>query len=75
MLYQFRKIHKKPPVPEPHFYQSYMEKRLQNSCFPVYFAKLLRRFFYRTPAGHSLCSTWREVVRDATTLFLMGNFK
>ena len=51
------------------------EKRVQHSCFPVDFAKLLRTLFYRTPSGDYSCSSWREVVRVVLALFLMTDFK
>ena len=72
---QFRKIHRKLPVPEPRFYLSCMKKRLRNICFSVNFEKLLRILFYRTPLGECFCRLWLEVVRDVLALFLKTDFK
>ena len=47
------------------------KKWLQHSCFPVNFAKRLKTLFYRTTPSDCLCKSWREVVRDVLTWFLM----
>ena len=53
---KFHKFHRKALVLEPLFnkvagFQTYnfIKKRLQHRCFPMKFAKFLRKFFYRTP--------------------------
>ena len=46
-----------------------MKNRLQDSCFPVNFARILRILFYRIPLGDWLFRSWCEVV------LLMANFK
>ena len=42
---QFRKIHRKPSVPEPRFYQSYMKERLRHSCFSVKLRNFSEHYF------------------------------
>ena len=74
--WKFRKIHRKTPVSESLFKQSFrpqssnfIKKRLWHRCLPVNFSKFSRTFFNRTPLDDCFCLERLRKKLTAKTLF------